>query len=278
MKNKYIANVQTDIYLGSGAGREIRKKIETARKGILVVSPFLSGTRPDQQGNTALCSLLVQKAETGVPVTLVTTEEAFRASIDNPIYALVNQMRVDDRRAIENKAKIQLRAKFWTVLNIVLAFFCGISFFAFDWLSLSITATGLVALSLFLNQIPYNKSKTIRTFYYVYRAKGNLNIKILKSFNSRQEKEKISTLHSKVYCIDSIVAYIGSMNYTESGFKYNFEGRAKIKDAAAVVEIENHWQQLFYDNSIPAIPLESLAKYYFEHAMPLQKLSRFRRH
>jgi len=278
MENKPINNVRTDIYFGSGAGTEIREKIKAARKGILVVSPFLAKSRQPQQGEAALCILLAQKAEAGIPVMLVTTEAAFQPSYDNPIYSLINQDPVNDPAAIEKKAKLKLHARIWMTINIILILLCVTAFFLGNQPLMSIISVGFIILSFLLNQIPYRRSKMIQTFHYKYQPKGNMRIKILKNYDHmrRRENGHIQTLHSKIYCIDSEVAYIGSMNFTEAGFKYNFESRVKIKDANIVADIESYWQKFFNDNNIPEIPWGPLAASCFEIPINWQKLPQYR--
>ncbi len=54
-------------------------------------------------------------------------------------------------------------------------------------------------------------------------------------------------INGKTYIIDSYIAYLGSLNFTESGTKYNYETKIRITDIEAIIKIEAELDAL-YDN------------------------------
>jgi phosphatidylserine/phosphatidylglycerophosphate/cardiolipin synthase-like enzyme len=52
-------------------------------------------------------------------------------------------------------------------------------------------------------------------------------------------------IHGKIYIIDGHTAYLGSLNFTESGTKYNYETRIRVTDTEAVRKIEEEFDALY---------------------------------
>lgn len=51
-------------------------------------------------------------------------------------------------------------------------------------------------------------------------------------------------IHGKIYIIDGHTAYLGSLNFTESGTKYNYETRVRITDIEAVKKIDEEFDEI----------------------------------
>jgi len=65
-------------------------------------------------------------------------------------------------------------------------------------------------------------------------------------FRAFYESDLSDTLiHGKIYIIDNKIAYLGSLNLTTMGTKYNYETRIRITDAEAVNEINEEFYELF---------------------------------
>ena len=63
----YFKNsVETDIYIGIGAGKKLLHDIENAQKSVKIVSPFLS---PDY------IKILIELKEKGLDIKLITSDE-----------------------------------------------------------------------------------------------------------------------------------------------------------------------------------------------------------
>ena len=52
-------------------------------------------------------------------------------------------------------------------------------------------------------------------------------------------------VHGKIYIIDGITAYLGSLNFTESGTKYNYETRIRVTDIEVIRKIEEEFDTLY---------------------------------
>jgi len=58
-------------------------------------------------------------------------------------------------------------------------------------------------------------------------------------------------IHSKIYLIDDKIAYMGSLNFTSSGTKHNYETRIRTEDASAIKEIKDEFYQLMNNFHLP---------------------------
>ena len=104
-----------------------------------------------------------------------------------------------------------------------------------------IAFTFLVA-KLYLNKI---KNKRI----YSYRYSQLFPFKV---FISPNKSELSNTfIHSKIYLIDDQIAYMGSLNFTKSGTKHNYETRIRTVDSNAVKEIKEEIHQLMNHLHLP---------------------------
>ncbi len=76
----------------------------------------------------------------------------------------------------------------------------------------------------------------IRVFTYSYKSLFHLMI-LVSPYTDKIVKNQLF-LHSKVYIIDENIVYIGSLNFTNAGQKYNYESCIKVQDEQLVQEIE----------------------------------------
>ncbi|WP_335341503.1 phospholipase D family protein [Flagellimonas pacifica] len=70
-------------------------------------------------------------------------------------------------------------------------------------------------------------------------------------------------LHSKIYIIDDRIAYLGSLNFTHSGTKYNHETRVRLTDKESVAKILEEFRHLMDEAPFPESDFSALAKRYF---------------
>ena len=97
-------------------------------------------------------------------------------------------------------------------------------------------------LTLFLRKITINHE-----FYYSKR--DNFNVHIL---------EKSYNLHSKIYIIDNKIAFLGSLNFTTTGFLFNHETCIRITDKSVIRHLNNVYKDLIKTSK--PIPLGELKK------------------
>ena len=58
-------------------------------------------------------------------------------------------------------------------------------------------------------------------------------------------------IHSKIYLIDDQIVYLGSLNFTASGTKHNYETRIRTTDSNAIKEIKDELYQLLNHSNLP---------------------------
>ncbi|WP_209403794.1 phospholipase D family protein [Pseudozobellia sp. WGM2] len=68
-------------------------------------------------------------------------------------------------------------------------------------------------------------------------------------------------IHGKIYIIDGYTAYLGSLNFTESGTKYNYETRVRVTDVEAVQKINAEFEELYHHESLAFIGIEEWGSY-----------------
>lgn len=235
------------IYIGKGAGSRARKQMENAQHSIKVMSPYLS---PD------LINLLVQKASQGIEVLLITSDDRSsrfdRTGQGQVIQQLITQYRFINEDAKADKQQ-QIRTNQLLVgLFIVLIF---VALFAMPNLNSKIGVAVLcLGLALFFsNKVKESKKHPI--FYYSYSSK--LNFKIIK-----QDILFHDFFHLKAYVVDGKTAYLGSLNFTHSGFKRNIESCITVKDQAAQA-IDTYLTDIFTSTDIPFYSEQEIVHTYF---------------
>ncbi|MDP4039150.1 MAG: phospholipase D-like domain-containing protein [Candidatus Pacearchaeota archaeon] len=226
------------IYIGREAGKEIHQKIKNARTSVKVVSPYLS---PDYIKD------LISLHKKGIKVTLVTCDK-----IENNSYSdfrpsdLIKKEKIQDVK-VKKLKKSLFKSFIWlfiiSMLFAVLAFvfsmlfiFAGIFLFA-----------GIIALV---------SSKIISDYSFKYEP-----IFRIKVFDSASGKNFGSTelIHSKIFIIDEEIAFLGSINFTYSGFKTHYETMIKVEDKNAVRDISQEVENLYFSKDLKAKSVEEWA-------------------
>ena len=67
-------------------------------------------------------------------------------------------------------------------------------------------------------------------------------------------------VHGKIYVIDGHTAYLGSLNFTESGTKYNYETRIRVTDIEAVRKIDEEFEELYNHDELVYFGIEEWGK------------------
>ncbi len=219
------------IYIGREAGKEIHEKIKDAKKSVKVVSPYLS---PDYIND------LINLHKKEIKITLITCDK-----IENNSYSdfrtsdLVTKEEIYDEKLGKLK-KLLFKSFIWL---FILSTLISITTFIFP---ISIIPAGIL---LFLTLIAFISSWIIsdRSFKYepIFR---------IKVFDSKTGKNPRSTelIHSKIFVIDEEIAFLGSVNFTYSGFKTHYETTIKIEDLNAVKTISQEVERLYSSNDLKA--------------------------
>ncbi|MGN0451639.1 MAG: phospholipase D-like domain-containing protein [Acutalibacteraceae bacterium] len=252
------SNIKGDLYFGKGAGKHIEKAINAATKSIKIVVPYISHD---------FLKKLVEKQISGVDVTLITLSDNFYQQKQN-IYPLISQERIVDAQIVEcNK-----RARRLSIIRNILIFAMIIMFVivsaifllftdANDFQELtnnfkrwfSIVASSvylfLIILAILSSKINYQKDH-----YYIYHQKLN-RVKIFKSGSKSKQ-----IIHSKIYVIDDVTAYIGSLNFTYNGFYLNKETCITINDRDTVNSIADYIEAVYNDSEIACSSIKDIAR------------------
>ena len=229
----------THISLGQRAGAELYEQCARAQHALKIVSPYLSASFVD---------MLVELEERGVTVTLLTTENA--QANREVAHRLVNQLRQTDEEAAHRRRL----GRIYTALSILL-------FLAIGTAGVLTRTTPLVYAyaGALLSVLAFLFFQSRRIFHYSYTAA----VSRLKVFVSPFYKEQRITrdqgmmLHAKIYVIDERVAYLGSLNFTYSGFYDNFETTLRVDDLAAVRRISAHVEALYAEDHLAILGIES---------------------
>ncbi len=71
-------------------------------------------------------------------------------------------------------------------------------------------------------------------------------------------------IHGKIYIIDGHTAYLGSLNFTESGTKYNYETRIRITELEAVKKIDKEFDELFHNPEMAFFSVQKWGSYLYQ--------------
>lgn len=246
----YFKNsVETDIYIGIGAGKKLLHDIENAQKSVKIVSPFLS---PDY------IKILIELKKKGLEVKLITSDEIEDYKNQNKIiYQLIKQIRTTDEKSKSQRDKL-IKLKNWFIVSFVLSLFLAISL---GYFANSVFYYGLV-LSVLLSLSIYFTDRMIRfKKIYNYRYEQLFPFKVFISPQSVHFSIRNSYyIHSKIYIIDDTIAYLGSVNFSKSGFLYNFESRVRTTDKETVFGLINLFEELFENEDNFSISTDSWGK------------------
>jgi len=225
----FYNNALCDIYIGKGAGKKLMDDMRSAKHSVKIISPYLS---------PYLISELIYLKDNNIDIKLITTNniEDFYGDRERNIYKLIIQKRNTDfdKQIIRDKW-----IKFTKTLSNIgyglIVLLIGLAYYFRD-------------LKVFLGFIPIIILFLIRSLY-----KKKIRNSPIYSYNYTQlfpfkvyiSNEKTSLIHSKIYLIDDKIAYMGSLNFTQSGTQYNHETRIRTTDVNAIEKIKLEIDELF---------------------------------
>tara|TARA_R110002050_G_C8818893_1_gene504254 strand:- start:36 stop:803 length:768 start_codon:yes stop_codon:yes gene_type:complete len=228
-----------DIYIGKGAGKKLLNDIRNARKSIKIVSPYLS---------PFLITELINFRKRNLDVELITTDniEDFYGSYDKNIHKLITQNRETDEKAVEKRDKWKDISKILTYIGFgLLIILIGVAYYIKD-IKIAFGLIPIIILFLVV-KLYKNKIKNKRIYSYWYSQ-----LFPFKVYMSPDESDQSDTfIHSKIYLIDDQIAYLGSLNFTSSGTKHNYETRIRTEDPNAIKEIKDEIYQLMNHSHLP---------------------------
>lgn len=228
------------LYVGQKAGAEVWGCLGQARHSVSVVSPFLA------PGHV---NLLAQLSARGVDVTLVTTEKLFESEAFG---AIGENLVWQEPHANEDARRRRQRGMRYSLLAAL----------AFCVVALLGAVLGRYVLILALLGVPvsvvaFRYFRAIATYSYSYHSRlARLKVIVGSPRGSHQGAGETPLVHAKLYVIDGEVAYLGSLNFTGSGFFRHFETCVRIDEPAAVESLrrlvmalyeEAEWQSMGHD-------------------------------
>ena len=208
--------------MGTGAGTKLLKEIGNAQRSVKISSPYLSPKMVDE---------LVWLHKKGIKVTLITSDKFDSRSYrqEKSIQPLVVQNRHLDEEANRIRERWLLTQKVLMAASIALTLFLVVlTIFSYD--SGYIYGLGIAFLLFLCSRYARRKTKHIKIYSYTYSSL--FPFKVFVAPDSYQINDMF--IHGKIYIIDGHTAYLGSLNFTESGTKYNYETRIRVTDTEAV--------------------------------------------
>jgi len=228
------------IYIGREHGLQILKAIKNAKKSVKIVSPYLSPSYLEK---------LVKLNKKGVQITLITSDELEQG---RGAYSDFKNSDVIKRKKIKIQgAKDKKRKGIFISIGILMA---SSLFLMFSLLSLF-----FISAVIGIGVLIYSYS----TKFYSYEYYSLFKLKI---FDSTSGKKPYSTnlIHSKIFIIDEETAFLGSANFTYSGFKTHYETVIKVEDKKAIKDISREIENLFNSKELRAKSIEELGKEIYE--------------
>lgn len=233
----YTKSKYTGIYLGRNAGKYINESLDSAKHSVKIVSPFLA---------PQYIKKLVHLKERGVDVTLITSDK-LEESKDYHVYGercyhtdIIKQDRALDDNALQKRNKNLIYSIYFFafsicmfIVSLLLLILLGLN--AIYFLVMFFSILGATGSSIWM-KLTYD----IRIYSYSYHP-----IFRLKVFFSKNHGRDDYLIHSKIYVIDDRVAFLGSTNFTYTGFVKSYESTIKISDFDAVKSISEEVEKLF---------------------------------
>ena len=248
--NTTINVVNCDIYLGQDAGKKVLNDIKNAKKTLKIVSPYLSPSFVDE---------LVSLHNKNVDVKLITTDKIKENNSHlNFLRKLIKQHRIvnDEAEKTRNKWIDWCSFLLFGIIGYVVAFVLTVYFY---WSIKLFYGIIPLVIAIMIRKLYQKKIMQKRIYYYKY--KPLFPFKVLISPNNKISEEVF--VHSKFYIIDNQIAYLGSLNFTESGMKYNYETIIKVSDKESVDKIIKEFNHLFSSSTFPSHHITEFGKELF---------------
>ena len=231
-----VSSKDNEIYLGIGMGKGLKKIINNAKESVEIVSPYTSAD---------FLRDLVKLSEKGVKISLITNDEIRESSFsDFKISDIIKTKQIDD----EEIKKAKKGGVIISSLTIIVSVFMTISSLLASFLfypSMILLALSIISLTYYLAKKHYKDE-----YYSIFR------LKVFKSIS--EDMRSTMLVHSKIFIIDNKVAFLGSMNFTYSGFRTHYESLIKITDKTAIESLTQEVERLFQTDELPSKSLGEL--------------------
>ena len=240
-EQSFLEGISCDIYVGKKAGISVRNAIRKAKKSITVISPFLSGDMITED--------IFEALNKDVQVNIISKD-------NERIYPFLKKNLYSQNPILGSEKWLFLLGKsllifFYIIFSIaVLEIFTSFIFdVSFTKNILPISKNNFLAFTIIFGILTLFLRKLTINHEFYSSKRDNFNVHIL---------EKSYNLHSKIYIIDSKIAFLGSLNFTTTGFLFNHETCIRITDKSVIRHLNNVYKDLIKTSK--SIPLGELKK------------------
>jgi len=244
----WFNQAKCDIYMGTGAGTKLLQEIGNAQRSVKISSPYLSLKMVEE---------LIWLHNQGIEVSLITSDtyDSRSQRQEKSIQPLVIQNQHFDQNAYRIRKRWLTIQKGFTAISIVLtALLITLFLSTNNWFY--IFTIGIACLIFWISRYAKRKAKTTRIYSYTYSPL--FPFKVFVAPDAYRINDMF--IHGKIYIIDGQTAYLGSLNFTESGTKYNYETRVRVTDIHAVRQIEAEFDELYNHPDLAFVGIEKWGK------------------
>lgn len=225
-----------ELYIGRSAGEQLSRDLKNAQQEITIISPYIDQEKAKD---------LIKLSKEGKDIKLAFTDLDLNKDTHQHLIRTLTMQEQKEDSELEAKKQQKLSQNlsyiiFSTVgivLLLLLANYLMPQYFNQLALILPFAAILLLA-SLLKKRSMINKQST-----YSYEYWPKINFKILKDDSDTPQT------HSKIFLFDGEIAYLGSLNFTNSGFKHNFETLIRVTKSRQIKELSNFTSSFFNDTN-----------------------------
>lgn len=236
------------IYIGKNAGfkTNILRDIKNAKSSIKIVSPYLTGS---------YLSELVELNKKGVEITLITADELKE---DMYGYSKFRHKDIIKQNKILNPEARVMKGKINRILE--LGFLATLVSFSLYFISPNLLIISAILVLVILSGLLYSYS--IKDYKCEYSC--IFRLKVFDS-SSGQKPGSRELIHSKIFIIDENIAFLGSANFTYSGFTTHYETVIKIEDLKTIKDISKEVENLYNSTELSSKSIDDWGKEIYEN-------------
>jgi len=222
------------ISIGKQIGTNLLKEIKNAKESVKIVSPYLSAMYIEE---------LVNLSKKGVKITLITADELSEDKYGFSKFKhedIIKQKRTEKRIKNPDANTKRKKLKKITIISALIALLvllASILFFPLVYFSIFLVILSGISLTQGLLVKDY-ESEYKSEYYSIFR------IKVFDSSSGKKPQSR-ELIHSKIFVIDEKTAFLGSANFTYSGFNSHYETLIEIGDQKAVNDISQEVEDLY---------------------------------
>ncbi|ADH59836.1 phospholipase D/Transphosphatidylase [Thermoanaerobacter mathranii subsp. mathranii str. A3] len=235
-------NVSCSLYLGRNAGERIKNYIRNAKKSIKIFSPYFSAE---------LIDLLLEKTESVKDIKLISSfkiSDLYNPMNFNLLRKIILQKRYVDEDSVNKRKSMYY---FTMVMAIILVIYIIISAVLFSTKDINLFTSTPSIYFLLLIIILFLRKKITSTRIYTYTYYTPFFVKFINNDGI--------FLHYKLFIIDDSYAFLGSLNFTSSGFFKNYESCITISDEN-IVKLLSEYFEYIANSQINEIDISSLGR------------------